>query len=112
MQIGDNAPQTTTPPHPAAPVAGVEADVPAALSSRRRSRSVLVSSQQCSSVAAVAPLRADTGRVIVVREQPAAARCQCAPLGSGVQWGCTAARRNKLHHVIARFELIHDYSSL
>ena len=36
------------PPHPAAPVAGVEADVPAALSSLRRSRSVLVSSQQCS----------------------------------------------------------------
>ena len=95
MQIGDNAPQTTTPPR------GVEADVPAAaLSSLRRSRSVLVSSQQCSSVAAVAPLRADTGRVIVVREQPAAARCQCAPPGSGVQWGCRAARLNKLHHVI------------
>ena len=57
----------------------------------------------------MAPLRADTGRVIVVREQPAAARCQCAPPGSGVQWGCRAARLNKLHHVIARFELINDY---
>ena len=57
----------------------------------------------------MAPLRADTGRVIVVREQPAAARCQCAPPGSGVQWGCRAARLNKLYHVIARFELINDY---
>ena len=89
------------PPHPAAPVAGVEADVPAALSSLRRSRSVLVSSQQCSGRGSAASRH----RVIVVREQPAAARCQCAPPGSGVQWGCRAARLN----VIARFELINDY---